>query len=169
MAWEMLKATGKLVKNLISLEVENVITEISYMDSIQRRTNRKVAESLKPHLRKIEPEHQSWYRMRLGMSEEQVGKFLGLPDAINIPDSVTTDPVIRKHCGPCWDEAWHYSSKSLFEYNLDGVVRFEKKKVTYFRLYHKKGKRWQAREVPPIDWLKAKQEEVDSGELGTIL
>ena len=49
MAWEMLKATGKLVKNLISLEVENVITEISYMDSIQRRTNRKVAESLKPH------------------------------------------------------------------------------------------------------------------------
>lgn len=165
----MLKETGKLFKNLISMEVENVVEEISYMDCFQRRTNRKVAESLKPHLRRIKPEDQSWYKMRLGLSEEQVGKFLGLPDTINIPDSVTTDPEIRKYCGPCWDEAWHYSSKSLFEYDLNGVVRFEKKKVTYFQLYYKKGKRWQAREAPPSDWLKARQEDVDSGEPGTIL
>lgn len=153
MAWDMLKATGKLVKDLVSIEVESVVEFISYT-----HTNRKIAESLKPHLRRIEPEDQGWYKMRLVLSEEQVGKLLGLPDEID-------DCEIRVR----EDEKWWYIRKSLFEYRLEGIVLFGNKKVTYFRVYYKKGKRWQAAEAPPNDWLKARQEEVDSGEHGTIL
>lgn len=169
MAWDMLKATGKLVKDLVSIEVESVVDLIS-----RTHTDRKIAERLKPHLRRIEPESQSWYKMKIGLSEEQVGKLLGLPDIIDNETKRTAEDVAAIGnpggvYGVCWDESWWYSSKSVFEYCLDGIVRFENQRVTYFRVYYKKGKRWQAAEAPPNDWIKARQEEINSGELGTIL
>ncbi len=132
-----------------------------------------VAESLKPHIAQfgiIEPEDQSWYRMKVGLLEGRAGKFLGVPDTIDNQSKVTAEDVssMGDPGGVCWDESWFYSRKSR-GYSLDGVVRLKNKRVTYFRVYCKKGKRWQAKEEPPSNWIKSKREEIKNGSPGTIL
>lgn len=164
MAWELLKATGKLFVDLVSGEVVDPLKQVAE-ELADPYVNMKIAQRLKPDLSTILPENQKWYKMRLGVSEEQAGKFLGLPDAINNVSKMTAKetPSIG------WDEIWFYHSKRLFEYRLDGQVRFKNQRVTYFRQYYERGKRWYAREAPPSDWIKARQKEGDSDELGTIL
>jgi len=81
MAWEMLKATGKLFYDLVSGEVVDPLKQVAE-ELADPYVNRKIAERLKPNLSRKPPEDQMWSKLRLKMSEEQVGELLGLPDSI---------------------------------------------------------------------------------------
>lgn len=116
---------------------------------------RKIAERLKPNLSRKPPEDQRWDKLRLSMSDEQVGKFLGLPDGISEVSKMTAE----ENSSIGFDEIWVYYSKSLFEYRFGGVVRFKNQRVTYFQMYYDGSKRRYAREVPPSDWINARQSE----------
>lgn len=164
MTWDLLKATGKLFVDLARIEVGDPLKQLAE-ELTQPYTDRQIAQRLKPDLSTILPENQEWYKMRLGVSEEQVGKFLGLPDAINNVSEMTA----KENPSIGFDEIWSYRSKSLFEYRLGGMVWFKNQRVTYFQVYYDRGKRRYAREVPPSDWIKARQSEGYSDELGTIL
>lgn len=169
MAWEMLKATGKLFYELVCIEVVDPLKDFAG-ELAEPHVDRKIAERLKPNLSPKLPEDQMWSKLRLKMSEEQVGELLGLPDAINEHKITAKDAASMGYPkGVSWDTCWFYSSKSLFEYRLDGKVWFKNQRVTYFQVYYKRGKRWYAREVPPTIWLRERKKECDSDELGTIL
>ena len=169
MAWEMLKATGKLFYELFDCEVIDPLKQLA-AEVAEPHVSRKIAERLKPNLNPKIPEDQKWYKVRLGVSEEQVGKFLGLPDAINgFKVTVKQASLMNYPTGVSWDERWSYHSKRLFEYRLDGEVCFKNQRVTYYRLYSKRGKEWYAEEAPPGYWIKERKKECDSDELGTIL
>lgn len=169
MTWDMLKATGKLFVDLVSGEVVDPLKQVAE-ELAEPHVNRKIAERLKPNLSPKLPEDQMWSKLRLKMSEEQVGELLGLPDAIievKLSAKNTADKVCTK--GFPVDTSWSYHCKGFFVNRLDGMVYFNNQRVTFFQVYYKRGKRWYAREVPPTMWLRERKKECDSDELGTIL
>ena len=138
--------------NGLTLQIPKTVLEL--------HVEKKVAERLKPNLSRKSPEDQRWDKIRLGMSEEQVGRLLGLPEAIK---------SYKTQVGKVDETVWGYDRGYILQ-PLQGSVQFKNQRVTYFRVFHrKKGGRWIAGEAPPTAWLKERQKECRSGEPGTIL
>jgi hypothetical protein len=93
----------------------------------EERVERIVAQRMKPDLTRIPPEQQQWDRVKLGMSEKEVGNLLGLPNRI-------------------YARRWEYEYRKFDWFNAghfisDGVVVFRKNKVIAFRGLMKDGRR----------------------------
>jgi hypothetical protein len=78
---ELLKNFGKLIGSEMA-DLGNLFTLGIPKTLLEQHTERKIAERLKPNLRKRPPEQQQWDRVKLGMSEKEVGGLLGLPSQI---------------------------------------------------------------------------------------
>ncbi len=132
MAWEMLKA----FVDLVSGEVEGVLGPI-----IEPHVEKKVAQKLKPHLRKKPLEMQYWDELKLGMYEKQVGDCLGLPDKIEF-DKKT--------------EYWYYWRRKTFSSeHFDCSIRFKNQRVVYFKMTYANKDGCLRVENPPDGWLNA--------------
>ena len=92
------------------------------------RRERIVAQRMKPDLTRILPEQQQWDRVKLGMSEKEVGNLLGLPNRI------------------LYERRWEYEYRKFDWFNAGtfisaGVVVFRKNRVIAFRGLMKDGRR----------------------------
>lgn len=156
---DLLKSTGKLIVGEAA-EIANMFTLGIPKTILEQHVEKKVAERLKPNLSRKSPVNQMWGKIRLGMSEEQVGRLLGLPEAIE---------SYKTQVGKVDSTVWNYDRGYILQ-PLQGSVQFKNQRVTYFRVFHrKKGGHWIAGEAPPTAWLKERQKECRSGEPGTIL
>ena len=133
--------------NGLTLQIPKTIVEL--------HVEKKIAERLLPNLSIKAPEDQRWDKIKLGMSEEQVGQLLGLPDGI-----------AERYWG-----VWGYSRRKILTgEKLDGSVAFKEEGVSSFHLFYKKRDgSWVAGEAPPTAWLQQRQIECRNGEPGTIL
>ena len=90
---------------------------------------KKVAERLKPDLNRIPPERRYWKGLKIGMSEKEVGRLLGVPDYIG--DEYDTD--FRKK-----GVRWEYRPPLILG-GQSGSVLFVHGKLIYFHCVTKKG------------------------------
>ena len=154
-----LKPLGELIVSEAA-DIINMFTLGIPKTILEQHVEKKVAETLKPNLSRKSPESQRWDKIRLGMSEEQVGRLLGLPEAIK---------SYKTQVGKVDETVWNYDRGYILQ-PLQGSVCFKNQRVTYFRVFHsRKGGHWIAGEAPPTEWLKERQKECRSGEAGTIL
>ncbi|MCK4752254.1 MAG: hypothetical protein KAS75_02330 [Planctomycetes bacterium] len=116
---KLLKSIGNLIGwNLTDFAVDtfNLLTLNIPKTMMEKRVQREIAERLYPNLMTMSPEMQLWDLLRVGMSEEEAGRWLGLPETVALEDRDSNEIT------------WCYSSKGLH----CGVVIFGNKKVTYF-------------------------------------
>ena len=134
MSWDMLKATGKLLGFLAADCAKNILGPI-----VEPHVEKKVAQKLKPNLRKMPLEMQYRDGVKLGMSEKELGDHLGLPDTIEF-DKKT--------------EYWYYERrKTLSSEYFECRVRLMNQQVIYFRMTYADKNGCLRFENPPLVWL----------------
>jgi hypothetical protein len=128
---DVLKSTGKLVGGLLA-DLADMCTLGMAKILYEERIERIVAKRLKPDLTRKLPEQQQWDRVKLGMSEREVGYFLGLPNRIISCGRKSTQ--------------WEYEYRKFDWFNAgsfisDGVVVFRKNRVIAFHGLTRDGRR----------------------------
>jgi len=149
MSWELLKITGKLLGH-VAADCANSLTEPLREAIVDPYIERKVAEKLKPELSRKSSENQMWNKIQLGMSEEQVGELLGLPDRIS-PNVKTGYQifVLDETFDESWDTVWAYErNRIMSEHSLNGFLRFKNHCVVRFRVSHANKNGWLIIEEP---------------------
>lgn len=125
----LLKSTGKLLGSLAS-ELFNGITLQIPKTILEQHVEKKVAERLKPELKRIPPQSQQWKLLKIGMSEKEVGHLLGVPDYIAEEFDYDTGQIegIR----------WEYNPP-FYRSGQSGLVVFSDRKLIRFRCQTKNG------------------------------
>lgn len=85
----ILKLTAKILGQELSEVVDGLTLGIP-KTIFENYIDRKVAQRLQPALIKKSFEEQKWDSIKLGMSENEVGYYLGLPDRIDTQDIITS-------------------------------------------------------------------------------